>query len=79
MERTLERFGAIDILINNAGMGTYQPSWSIPMEDARRLMELNFFAPLALTQLVVPHMQDAGRRDDRERGLHRRAKSCFPG
>jgi len=60
VERTLERFGAIDILINNAGMGTYQPSWNVPMEDARRLMELNLFAPLALTQLVVPHMRAQG-------------------
>jgi len=57
VERTLDRFGAIDILINNAGVGSYQPSWSIPMEDARRMMELNFFALLGLTQLVVPHMQ----------------------
>ena len=55
--RTIERYGSIDILINNAGMGTYQPSWSIPLGDARRLMELNFFALLGLTQLVVPHMQ----------------------
>jgi short-subunit dehydrogenase len=57
VERTLERYGAIDILINNAGVGIYQPSWEIPMEEARYLMELNFFAPLALTQLVVPHMR----------------------
>jgi short-subunit dehydrogenase len=58
VERALERFGAIDILINNAGLGLYSPSWSVPMEEARRLMELNFFAPLALTQLVVPQMRE---------------------
>jgi len=57
IERTIERFGTIDILINNAGVGLYQPSWQMPLDDARYLMELNLFAPLALTQLVVPHMR----------------------
>jgi short-subunit dehydrogenase len=57
---TLDRFGAIDILINNAGMGLYDPAWSAPLADARSLFELNFFAPLALTQLVVPQMRGRG-------------------
>ena len=60
VESTVKHFGGIDILINNAGMGSYQPSWSIPMEDARLLMELNYFAVLALSQLVVPHMRARG-------------------
>ena len=57
VERTLERFGAIDILVNNAGLGFYGPSWSAPMEEVRRLMELNFFAALGMIQLVAPHMR----------------------
>src|SRR5258708_6064004 len=56
--RTVERFGRIDVLINNAGMGLYSAAWNAPMPDARRLFELNLFAPLELTQLVVPHMRD---------------------
>jgi short-subunit dehydrogenase len=39
-------------------MGLYAPASNVPMADARRLFELNFFAPLALTQLVVPHMRE---------------------
>jgi len=58
IDRTLAHYGAIDILINNAGAGYYQPSWEMPMEEVRVLMDLNFFAPLALTQLAVPHMRE---------------------
>jgi dehydrogenase/reductase SDR family protein 7B len=57
IERTWAHYGAIDILINNAGAGFYQPSWEMPMDEVRHLMDLNFFAPLALTQLAVPHMR----------------------
>lgn len=61
VDRTVERYGAIDILINNAGVGQYRPSWTSPMEEVRSLMELNFFALLALTQLVVPLMRSRRR------------------
>src|SRR5258708_26341361 len=60
VERTIERFGAIDILINNAGVGLYAPAWKPPLDEAHAMFELNFFAPLAMVQLVVPHLRARG-------------------
>jgi short-subunit dehydrogenase len=60
VDRTMERFGAVDILINNAGIGLYAPAWQAPLDEAHAMFELNFFAPLAMIQLVVPHMRESG-------------------
>jgi len=60
VERTLARFGAIDILINNAGSGMYIPSWQAPEAEVRRMLELNFFAVLGMIRAVVPHMRARG-------------------
>ena len=59
IEKTLIRFGRIDILINNAGRGSYYPATAAPVDDARTLFELNFFAPLALAQLAAPHLRES--------------------
>jgi short-subunit dehydrogenase len=53
----VERFGRVDILINNAGAGLYAPSHTTPMAEARRLWELNFFAPLDMIQRAASHMK----------------------
>ncbi len=58
VEATLEKFGAIDVLINNAGIGLYAPSWQTPLDDARAMFELNVFAPLAMIQLVAQQMRE---------------------
>jgi short-subunit dehydrogenase len=57
VEQTIARYGRIDVLVNNAGAGLYQPSHLTSMVQARTLWELNFFAPLELTQLAVADMK----------------------
>jgi uncharacterized protein len=42
-------------------MGFYSPAWNVPMPETRALFELNLFAPLALTQLVIPYMRERKR------------------
>jgi short-subunit dehydrogenase len=57
IEKTLERWGQIDVLVNNAGRGSYYSASTMPMDEARALFDLNFFAPLALSQLAAPHLR----------------------
>lgn len=57
IEETLRRFGRIDCLINNAGRGSYFKVSEAPMEDTRAMFEVNFFAPLHLAQLAIPHLR----------------------
>jgi uncharacterized protein len=55
--QTVSRWGRIDVLINNAGRGSYYAASNAPLDEARALFELNFFAPLALAQLAAPHLR----------------------
>jgi short-subunit dehydrogenase len=54
IQQTLDRFGGIDALINNAGRGSYFAPSESPLAESRNLFELNFFAPFHLAQLATP-------------------------
>lgn len=49
--------GRIDILINNAGFGSYGAVEDVPIQDARYQMEVNVFGVARLSQLVIPFMR----------------------
>jgi NAD(P)-dependent dehydrogenase (short-subunit alcohol dehydrogenase family) len=49
--------GRIDVLVNNAGYGSYGALEDVDIEEGRRQFEVNVFGAMRLTQLVVPHMR----------------------
>ncbi len=53
----------IDVLVNNAGYGSYGALEDVPISEARRQFDVNVFGLARLTQLVLPQMrrQGAGR------------------
>jgi NAD(P)-dependent dehydrogenase (short-subunit alcohol dehydrogenase family) len=57
---TLQKFGRIDGLVNNAGYGTRGPVEIVPVEAIRKNFETNLFSLIALTQLVLPGMRERG-------------------
>jgi short-subunit dehydrogenase len=57
VDKTLARFGRIDVLINNAGVGQYGYPTEVDTEISKRMFDVNVFSALALTQLVVPGMR----------------------
>ncbi|MFF4835507.1 oxidoreductase [Streptomyces sp. NPDC001315] len=47
----------IDVLVNNAGYGSYGALEDVPLDEARYQFEVNVFGAIRLTQLVLPHMR----------------------
>lgn len=61
IETVREKFGRVDILINNAGQGLRSAVADVDMEDYRTIMELNVFSVVEAMQAVIPIMRKQGR------------------
>jgi len=57
VRRTLERFGRIDILVNNAAMARSTRFPDLSADEWRQTIEINLTAPFLLTRAVLPTMQ----------------------
>src|SRR5262245_15777574 len=60
VERTLELFGRVDVLVNNAGVLAAGATTDMGEEDIDRLLAVNVKGPFLLGQAVIPHMLERG-------------------
>ena len=58
--RTIERFGKVDVLVNNAGTIQVGPAETMTVDDFRQAMATNFWGELLPILAVLPHMKSQG-------------------
>ena len=60
VDRVLTEQGRVDVLVNNAGYGSYGAVEDVPLDEGRRQLEVNLFGLARMSQLVIPSMRASG-------------------
>jgi 3-oxoacyl-[acyl-carrier protein] reductase len=60
VNKTVERFGSADVLVNNVGGSRGGQTWDTPDEDWAEALYLNLFAAVRTSRLVIPLMRKRG-------------------
>lgn len=58
VDQTIQAFGGIDVVLNNAGYGANGPFEAASAEQIRRQFDVNVFGLMAVIQSVLPHMRE---------------------
>ena len=58
--RALDDAGAIDVLVNNAGLGLFGAFEATPMATVREIFATNTFGTMAMCQAAIPRMRERG-------------------
>ena len=58
--RAIEEFGSFDTWVNNAGISIYGRTTEVPLEDKRRLFDVNFWGVVHGCRAAVPHLRRRG-------------------
>lgn len=56
VQKAMDKFGRIDVLVNNAGSHLVAPLAEVPMADVENLFSTNVYGTMRVIQAVVPHM-----------------------
>lgn len=56
IEKTIQKYGRIDVLVNNAGLGIFAPFHLQSWENVNRTLRTNLEGALAMCHAVIPHM-----------------------
>ncbi len=58
IQHGIEKFGKIDVLVNNAGYGAYGPLESFPRENIIRQFNTNVIGLMDVTKAIIPHFRE---------------------
>jgi len=57
VKTAINKWGGIDVLINNAGVSQSNMSWKTSLEDWNETLQINLSAPFLLSKLILPQMK----------------------
>ena len=60
-DKTMDTYGTVDVLFNNAGMLSMSPLMDVSLEEWNKVFNVNVTSSLVLTQLVAPVMKEKGK------------------